>query len=68
MEHKGAIIGAKELEYFVHENKENLENINPLNEGTMMKRLLSFLGKAYQLRGDEEKATFIKILLDKLRK
>ncbi|MCX6239407.1 MAG: hypothetical protein NTY07_17955 [Bacteroidia bacterium] len=68
MEHKGAIIGAKELEYFVHENKENLENTTHLSEETMIKKLLLSLQQCYQLRGDDEKTVFTNKLLDKLRK
>lgn len=68
MEHKGAIIGAKELEYVVHENKENLENAKPLNDETLIKKLLLFLRQCYQLRGDEEKTVLTNKLLDKLRK
>jgi len=68
MEHKGAIIGAKELEYFVHENKENLENTTHLSEEIMIKKLLLSLQQCYQLRGDDEKIVFTNKLLDKLRK
>ncbi len=68
MEHKGAIIGAKELEYVVHENKESLEKTIPLNEGTLIKQLLLFLKHCYQSAGDQEKTTLADKLLDKLRK
>jgi regulator of sirC expression with transglutaminase-like and TPR domain len=68
MEHKGAIIGAKELEYVVHENKENIESTTPLNEGTMIKRLLLLLRQCYQLNGNEEKTLITSSLIDKLRR
>jgi len=68
MEHKGAIIGAKELEYVVHENKESLEYTAPLNEGTMIKRLLLLLRQCYQMSRNEEKVKVANKLLDKLRK
>jgi len=68
MEHKGAIIGAKELEYFVHENKESLENAIPLSEGTLIKKLLLSLKQCYQSSGDEEKVDLTEKLLEKLRK
>lgn len=68
MEHKGAIIGAKELEYVVHENKESLEYSAPLPEGALIKRLLLTLRQCYQLRGNEEKRLVSNKLLDKLRK
>ncbi len=68
MEHKGAIIGAKELEYVVHENKESLEYSAPLPEGALIKRLLLALRQCYQLRGNEEKRHISNQLLDKLRR
>ena len=68
MEHKGAIIGAKELEYVVHENKESLENATPFSEGTMIKKLLLSLRQCYKSGGDEEKVILADKLLDKLRK
>jgi regulator of sirC expression with transglutaminase-like and TPR domain len=68
MEHKGAIIGAKELEYVVHENKENIESSTPLNEGTMIKRLLLLLRQCYQLTSNEEKTQITNRLIDKLRR
>lgn len=68
VEHKGAIIGAKELEYFVHENKESIENASPLSNETLIKKLLLSLKQCYQSSGDEEKAALTEILLDKLRK
>ena len=68
MEHKGAIIGAKELEYVVHENKESLELATPLTEGALIKKLLQFLWQCYQVNGNEEKKMITNKLLDKLRK
>jgi regulator of sirC expression with transglutaminase-like and TPR domain len=64
MEHKGAIIGAKELEYVVHENKENIENTITLNEGTLIKKLLLFLKHSYQSKGNEDKALIAVKLLE----
>lgn len=43
IEHKGTIIGAKELESVVYENMEKPENIIPINEGKLIKQLLLFL-------------------------
>ena len=68
MEHKGAIIGTKELEYVVHENKESLENVIPLSEETLIKKLLLSLRQCYQSNGEEEKTILTNKLLDKLRK
>jgi hypothetical protein len=68
MEHKGAIIGAKELEYVVHENKESLDYTFSLNEGALIKRLLLFLQQCYKLSGNEEKRKITNNLLDKLQK
>jgi len=68
IEHKGAILGAKELEYVVHENKEGLEYVSPLNEGTVIKLLLSLLKQCYQMNGDSDKLLIINKLLELLRK
>jgi hypothetical protein len=68
MEHKGAIIGAKELEYVVHENKESLDYTFSINEGALIKRLLLFLQQCYKLSGNEEKRKITHTLLDKLQK
>jgi hypothetical protein len=68
MEHKGAIIGAKELEYFVHENKESIENATPLSAETLIKKLLISLKQCYKSIGDEEKAALTEKLLEILRK
>jgi len=68
MDHKGAIIGAKELEYLAHEKKESLEKITPLGEGTVIKKLLFFLRQCYQLAEDNEKVVLTNKLLDKLHK
>lgn len=68
VEHKGAIIGAKELEYFVHENKESIEHAVPLSKETLIKRLLLSLRQCYQTSGDEEKAGLLDKLLEKFRK
>jgi Transglutaminase-like superfamily len=68
MEHKGAIIGTKELEYIVQEHKESIDFAIPLNEGAVIKRLLRILRESYTLSGDEEKAMIAHRLLEKLRK
>ena len=68
MEHKGAIIGAKELEYVVHENKESLENTIHLGEESMIKKLLLFLRQSYQSIGDDHKTDITNKLIEKLRK
>ena len=68
MEHKGAIIGAKELEYFVHENKESLENAIPLSAETLIKKLLISLKHCYESTGDHEKGGLTEKLLEILRK
>jgi len=68
MEHKGAIIGAKELEYVVHENKENIEFTAPLSEGTLIKKLLLMLKQCYRANGNQEKVNATNKLLEKLRR
>ena len=68
MEHKGAIIGAKELDYVLHENKENPQSATPLSQGTLIKRLLNNLKRCYQISENEEKVLITNKLIDKLRK
>jgi len=68
MEHNGAIIGAKELDYLVNERKESIENMNHLSDGTLMKKLLLLLRQCYQTAGDEEKAGLTNTLLEKFSK
>jgi len=68
MEHKGAIIGAKELEYVLHENKENPQLATPLSQGTLIKRLLRDLRQCYQINGVGDKIMITNKLLEKLRK
>ncbi|HEY3390369.1 MAG TPA: transglutaminase family protein [Prolixibacteraceae bacterium] len=68
VEFKGAIIGAKELEFFVHENKENIENATPLSEEALIKKLLLSLRQCYLSIGDDEKVVLTEKLLEKLRK
>jgi regulator of sirC expression with transglutaminase-like and TPR domain len=67
MEHKGAIIGAKELDYVVRENKESVDNSIPLNEEALIKKLLQFLLQCYQFRGNKDKTAITNKLLDKFR-
>ena len=67
MEHKGAIIGAKELEYVLHENKENIESATPLSQGKLIKWLLNVLKQCYTLNGSEDKIGIINKLNDVLR-
>ena len=69
MEHKGAILGAKELEFVVHDIKEGAsENIVPLNEGKHIKKLLIFLKNSYLSKGLTDKAAIATQLIDKLQK
>lgn len=68
MEHRGAILGAKELEYLINEKKDSIVNVSPLSEGTLIKKLLLWLRQSYQSAGDEEKANLANMLVDKLSK
>ena len=69
MEHKGAILGAKELEFVVHDIKEGTsENIVPLNEGRHIKQLLTLLKNSYLSKGFTDKAAVTSQLIDKLYK
>ena len=67
MEHKGAILGAKELEYVVPDQKENPENATLLSETTLIKKLLLNLRYCYQSRGDNDKTLITNKLLDSFR-
>jgi len=68
IEHKGAILGVKELEYVVHENKESLEYVTPLNDGTVIKMLLGLLKQGYQIKEDNYKLEITNKLIDQLRR
>ncbi len=68
MEHKGAIIGTKELEYLVHEHKESIDFAITLDEGAVIKKLLRVLSESYTLCGNKDKAMIADRLLEKLRK
>ena len=68
LDHKGAILGAKELEYVVHENKESLEFAIPMDEGQMIRMLLNLLKQGYQVNGNSDKLMITNKLIDKLRK
>jgi hypothetical protein len=68
MDHRGAIIGAKELEYIIHENKESLGNTIHLSDESMLKKLLLSLLQSYQLKEDNEKTALTSKLLEKFKK
>ena len=69
MEHKGAILGVRELEFVVHDIKEGSpENIAHLNEGKHIKQLLIVLKNNYLSKGLTAKAAVAAQLIDKLQK
>lgn len=68
IEHQGAIIGANELAYFVHQNKLDIKINTPISEGKMIKLLLEFMIKCYDLKGEDEKLKTANNLMDKLQK
>jgi hypothetical protein len=69
LEHKGAILGAKELDFVVHDLKEETtENIAPLSEGKHIKLLLTLLRDSYLSKGLTDKAAIANRLIDKLQK
>ena len=67
MEHKGAILGAKELEYVVHDERESHKNAAPVSDQNLIKNLLLFLRQCYQAQGDKEKVISANKLLEKFR-
>jgi hypothetical protein len=69
MEHKGSILGAKELDFVVHDFKEDAsENVVPLSEGKHIKLLLTLLRDNYLSKGLTDKAAIANRLIDKLQK
>lgn len=69
-EHKGAIIGTRELEHFLQKEKKELKQLRIIeDELSLIKKLLSFIKQTYRSKGDLSKEVLagkILTLLDEL--
>ena len=63
MEHKGAIVGIKEMEFFVKENKEDWNDRLILRNDTLIRKLLISIRDSYLSKGDNDKARIADDLL-----
>ena len=68
IENKGAIIGSKELAYVVQKNNEKAEDAELLTRSSILKRILQYLKRAYQISNNEEKTKLTIKLLGALKK
>lgn len=66
MEHKGAIVGIKEMEFFIKENKEYWNDRLVLSNEELIRKLLIFVKESYLAKGEGEKARIADDLLNKL--
>jgi len=66
MEHKGAIVGIKEMEFFVKENKEYWNDRLILSNTELIRKLLTFIKESYLAKGEDDKAKIAYDLLNKL--
>lgn len=66
MEHKGAIVGIKEMEFFIKENKEYWNDRLLLSNEELIKKLLLFIKESYLSKGEEDKAGLADDLLNKI--
>lgn len=66
MEHNGAIVGIKEMEFFVKENKEYWNDRLILSNEILIRKLLIFLKESYLAKGEDDKARIADDLLTKL--
>ena len=68
-EHKGAIIGTRELEYIMQKESKELRNSRVIEDDlSLIKKLLYFVKRTYQTRGQHDKANLAEQLLVKLQK
>jgi hypothetical protein len=66
IEHSGAILGVKEMEIFVKENKEDWNDHLILRNDALIRKLLIFVRDCYLSTGDSDKARIADDLLKKI--
>jgi hypothetical protein len=66
MEHNGAIVGIKEMEFFVKENKEYWNDRVILSNEVLIRKLLIYIKECYLGKGEDDKAGIADDLLNKL--
>jgi hypothetical protein len=66
MEHNGAIVGVKEMELFIKENREYWNDRLILNNDVLIRKLLVFIRDSYLSKGDDAKAQIADDLLKKI--
>ena len=66
MEHKGAIVGVKEMEFFVKENKEDWNDRLILRNDALIRKLLVSIRDSYLSAGDDDKVRIADDLLKKI--
>ena len=66
MEHNGAIVGIKEMDFFVKENKEYWNDRLILSNEVLIRKLLIFIRESYLAKGEDDKASLAENLLNKL--
>jgi hypothetical protein len=66
MERKGGIVGIKEMEFFVKENKEYWNDRLLLSNELLIRKLLTFIKESYQANSEDDKSKIADDLLKKL--
>jgi hypothetical protein len=66
IERKGAIVGIKEMDYFIKENKEYWNDRLILSNEELIRKLLNFIIESYHIKGDNDKSKIAEDLLNKL--
>lgn len=66
LEHRGAIVGAKEINYILHDRPEGKIFQLVLNHETLMLNLIRHLRSCYEAQNNEEKVSILNKLLNKI--
>jgi hypothetical protein len=66
MERKGGIVGIKEMEFFVKENKEYWNDRLILSNELLIRKLLTLIKDSYEAKGENDKSRIADDLLKKL--
>jgi hypothetical protein len=66
IERRGGIVGIKEMEFFIKENKEYWNDRLILSNELLIRKLLAFIKESYQAKGDEDKSQLADDLLKKM--